>query len=58
MAAPREAEYHRDEWSLWGILIKRDIKINPKLGLLAKYKIPFHGTSLSWSQRPFQSAQE
>ena len=67
MAAAQAAENHGDEWGLtwclwWGIYTSIPTWTNSQNSLAAAealmLKISFQGTSLKWSQRLSQSAQE
>ena len=66
MAAAQAAENHGDEWSLtwnlqWGIYTSIPSWTHSQNSLAAEalsLKISSHGTSIKWSQRPSQSAQE
>ena len=69
-AAAQPTENHVDEWDLtWYFNLRltvRNISISSNLNTLTKFtsssrsslKISSHGTSLKWSWRPSQSAQE
>ena len=67
MAAAQAAENHGDEWGLtlylrWGIYTSIRTWIHSQKSQVAakalSLKMPSHGTSLKWSQRPSQSARE
>ena len=67
MAAAQAAEKHGDEWGLawylrWKIHTSTPAWTHSQNSLAAAealiLKISSHGTSLKWSQRPFQSARE
>ena len=68
MAAAQAAENHGDEWDLtwylqWGIYTSNPGSTHSQNSLAAaaealSLKMHSHRTSLKWSQRPYQSAQE
>ena len=65
-AAAQAAKNHGDEWGLtwylrWGIytsILTRTYSQNSLAAEAVCLKISSHGTSLKWSGRPYQSAQE